>query len=100
MFFVLFTHPSFLFYFDKHRHWQIKYGRFTASSAQKSPNRLVKLQNCVRRSESRQALDLGGVFSLRFISREPAGLKRTSFYTSSDFISDSMRSLKTVSLQR
>ena len=58
-----------------------------------------RLQNYVRRSESRQALDLGGVFSLRFISREPAS-ERTSFYRSSDFISDSMRSLRTVSLQR
>ena len=100
VFFVFFTHPSFLFYFDKHRHWQIKYGWFAASSAQKSANRLFKLQNYVRRSESRQALDLGGVFSLRFISKEPASLKRTSFYRSSDFVSDSMRSLKTVSLQR
>ena len=99
MFFVLFTHPSFLFYFDKDRHWQIKYGRFAASSAQKSANRLVKLPNYVRRSESRQALDLGGVFSLRFISRKPAS-ERTSFYRSSDFISDSMRSLRTVFLQR
>ena len=89
MFFVLFTHSSFLFYFDKHRQWQMKYA-----------NRLVKLQNYVRRSESRQPLDLEGVFSLRFNSREPAGLKRTSFYRSSDFISDSMRSLRTVSLQR
>ena len=53
----------------------------------------------MRRSESRQALDLGGVYSLRFISREPAS-ERTSFYRSSDFISDSMRSLRTVSLQR
>ena len=42
-------------------------------------NRLVKLQNYVRRSESKQALDLGGVFSLRFMSREPAS-ERTSFY--------------------
>ena len=58
-----------------------------------------RLQNYVRRSESRQALDLGGVFSLRVISREPAS-ERTSFYRSSDFISDSMRSLRTVSLQR
>lgn len=66
----------------------------------KYANRLVKLQNYVRRSESRQPLDLEGVFSLRFNSREPAGLKRTSFYRSSDFISDSMRSLRTVSLQR
>lgn len=55
VFFVLFTHPSFLVYFDKQRHWQIKYGQFAASSAQKSANRLVKLQNYVPRSESRQA---------------------------------------------
>ena len=99
MFFVLFRYPSFLFWFDKQRHWQMKYRRFAASSAQKSAKRLVKLKNYVRRSESRQALDLGGVFSLRFISREPAS-ERTSFYRSSDFISDSMRSLRTVSLQR
>ena len=100
MFFVLFTHPSFLFYFDKHRHWQIKYGRFAASSAQRSANRLVKaaeVRATVR--EYRQALDLRRVFSLRFISREPAS-ERTSFYRYSDFISDSMRSLRTVSLQR
>ena len=99
MFFVLFRYPSFLFCFDKHRHWQMKYRRFAASSAQKSAKRLVKLKNYVRRSESRQALDLGGVFSLSFISREPAS-ERTSFFISSDFISDSMRSLRTVSLQR
>ena len=99
MFFVLFRYPSFLFYFDKHRHWQMKYRRFAASSAQKSAKRFVKLQNYVRQSESRQALDLGGVFPLRFISREPAS-ERTSFFISSDFISDSMWSLRTVSLQR
>lgn len=99
MFFVLFRYPSFLFYFDKHRHWQMKYRRFAVSSAQKSAKRLVKLQNYVRRSESRQALNLGGVFSLSFISREPAS-ERTSFFISSDFISDSTRSLRTVSLQR
>ena len=65
-------------YFDKYRHWQMKYRRFAASSAQKSAKRFVKLQNYVRQSDSRQALDLGGVFPLRFISREPAS-ERTSF---------------------
>lgn len=63
-------------------------------------NRLVKLQNYVRRSESRQALDLGGVFSLRFFENLLVRGPVSIFYRSSDFISDSMRSLRTVSLQR
>lgn len=101
MFFVLFTYPSFLFYFDKHRHWQMKYGRFAASSAQKST---IDSSSCRITCDGQRVskLLIWEAYSPFALCRENLLVRGpvSIFYRSSDFISDSMRSLRTVSLQR